>query len=189
MKAIFSIIAVVVFLLLGATHICARESSVAYDGAHLHFKYSINFYEKITKTGEEANVRFFDLKRSRGGVVDILTFCDNSLLVCAGGASQIRPYWFDADDGSLVLFHVTAAVTHRYTQDGEIYEAYPLCPTDASDGTIIPYGGECYIGLITNGRQTVSLTYWLGPNPIRSADRSTAIARARQILLSARESR
>ena len=187
MKAIFSIIAVIVPWFLGMTHVCSRELNATYDVLHLQFKYLVHFYEKITKTGMDGGVELFDLKRSGGGAIDILTSCNNSLFVCAGGVSQIRPYWFDADDGSLVLFHVTAAVTHRYTQDGEIYEAYPLCPADASNGMTDPYGGECYIGLITTGRQTVSLTYWLGRNPVRSVDRSTAIARARQILLSAIE--
>lgn len=186
MKIRFSFVLVIIFSIFDAIVAHAEGLGETYEGSHLQFQYPINFYQSITKTRTDGDVEFFDLRRNRGDAIDILTFCNNSLSVCASGDSQIRPYWFDPSDGTLALFHVTATVKHHRTQEGDIYEAYPLCPADGSDGRTIPYGGECYIALITNDRETVSLTYWLGQHVVKSAERSTAIRQARQILRSVR---
>jgi hypothetical protein len=108
----------------------------------------------------------------------------NALSSCAANDSQTSPYWLDADTGQLTLYDQTTIVTHRKILGEDIYEGVALCPSTDNDGRSAAYGGECYVGVKTNGRQTFSLKYWIGPNESRAPNhsRTEEMDRARKLL-------
>ncbi|CAG9242086.1 conserved hypothetical protein [Burkholderia diffusa] len=158
-----------------------------YCDRFVSFIYPSNLYKKIEPPSESASdgkVRFYDLMRRGDGIVDSITVCGESLSTCASNENQAKPYWLDVDTGRLAIFHTTSTVTHREIHDGDVYEAFPLCPSMDKRGRSDPYGGECYAAVKATGNKTYSLVYWLGTSEnVRSGPaRTQALNRARRIL-------
>ncbi|WP_155741065.1 hypothetical protein [Burkholderia diffusa] len=158
-----------------------------YLDKHVGFIYPSNLYKKVAPRSESTfggKLYFYDLVRRDDGVVDSITVCGESLSTCADTENQTMPYWLDADDGRLAIFNITSTVTHRETRDGDVYEAFPLCPSTDKRGRSDPYGGECYAAVKATWNKTYSLVYWLGTseNVRGGVVRTQAIDRARKIL-------
>ncbi|WP_155624485.1 hypothetical protein [Burkholderia diffusa] len=158
-----------------------------YCDKYISFIYPSNLYKKIEPPSEstsDGELRFYDLMRRGDGIDDSITVCSESLPACASTENQAKPYWLDVDTGRLVIFHTTSTVTHREIHDGDVYEAFPLCPSTDKRGRSDPYGGECYAAVKATGNKTYSLVYWLGSseNARSRPARTQAVNRARMIL-------
>lgn len=158
-----------------------------YRDAYISFRYPSDLYKKVEPPSDSTSfgkLRFYDLARRGNDIIDSITVCGDSLSTCASTENQTRPYWLDADTGSLAIFETTSTVTHRKVQDGDVYEAFPLCPSTDKEGRSDPYGGECYVAVKAAWSKTYSLTYWLGAsgNAKTGQVRMQAIDRARKIL-------
>jgi hypothetical protein len=163
------------------------EAVTIYRDTYVSFRYPTGLYKKVQQTTDGATsdkLRFYNLSRRSGQIFDAITVCEASMIVCASSERQTSPYWIDANTQQLALYHTTATVIRRKTPNADVYEAFPLCPSTNKNGRSDAYGGECYVAVKTNGQQTVSLTYWLGPNVIARSGpvRLNAIDRARKIL-------
>ncbi|WP_155768795.1 hypothetical protein [Burkholderia diffusa] len=160
---------------------------VLYCDGFVGFIYPFNLYKKIEPAIEPASdgkFSFYDLVRYANNIVDSIAVCGDSLSTCARTENQAKPYWLDVDTGRLAIFHTTSTVTHREIHDGDVYEAFPLCPSTDKRGRSDPYGGECYAAVKAAGNKTYSLVYWLGSSEsARSRPaRTQAVNRARMII-------
>ncbi len=158
-----------------------------YRDAYISFRYPSDLYKKVESPSDSTSFdkfRVYDLARTGNEIVDSITVCGEPLSTCASTENQTRPYWLDADTGSLAIFDTTSAVAHRKVQDGDVYEAFPLCPSTDKEGRSDRYGGECYVAVKAAWGKTYSLTYWLGAsgNAKTGRVRMQAIDRARKIL-------
>jgi hypothetical protein len=163
-----------------------NHSSSVYRDSHISFAYRTDLYKRVVlsnRTADSSKLRSYDLVR-RGDNWDEVTICEDSLSSCATNDSQTSPYWLDADTAHLTLYDQTTIVAHRKILGGNIYEGIALCPSTDNDGRSAAYGGECYVGVKTDGRQTFSLRYWIGPNESRAANHSRMeeMNRARKLL-------
>jgi len=157
-----------------------------YHDSYISFSYPKGLYENLRPAGEtigNGKLRSYDLVR-RGDNWDQVTICEDSLSSCAANDSQTSPYWLDADTRQLTIYDQTTIFVHRKIPGGDIYEGVALCPSTDNDGRSAAYGGECYVGVKTNGRRTFSLKYWIGPNENRAPNRSRTeeMDRARKLL-------
>jgi hypothetical protein len=162
------------------------DSGLVYRNSHISFAYPTDLYKRVVlsdRIDDTSRLRSYDLVR-RGDNWDEVTICEDFLSSCATNDSQTSPYWLDADTGQLTLYDQTTIVTHRKILGEDIYEGVALCPSTDNDGRSAAYGGECYVGVKTNGRQTFSLKYWIGPNESRAPNhsRTEEMDRARKLL-------
>jgi hypothetical protein len=162
------------------------DPSLFYRDSHISFAYPADLYKRVVLSNgiaDNSRLHSYDLMR-RGDNWDEITVCEDSLSSCAANDSQTSPYWLDADTGQLTLYDQTTIVAHRKILGGDIYEGVALCPSTDNDGRSAAYGGECYVGVKTDGTQTFSLKYWIGPNESRAANHSRMeeMNRARKLL-------
>jgi hypothetical protein len=163
------------------------EPITTYKDAYINFRYPANLYKKINRPDTDisgAKMRFYNLERRNGDVSDVITICNATVNVCANIESQTSPYWIDGDTKQLALYDTTVPVAHMEKKDGDVYEAFPLCPAADETGKSSSYGADCYVAVKFDGQNTVSLTYWLGSNADARTRRSKldAVRRARKIL-------
>jgi len=123
-------------------------------------------------------------RRKTPHVIDNMTVCNAPLDQCASTRDVTLPYWHD-ENGSLVISHITSQVLTRKYHGLKLREAYPICGGPDGHGPQFLYEGQCYVGVVSNGNHTVSISYLLGRNVgVNELTRySKEIAIARNILL------
>jgi len=162
------------------------DPSSVYRDSRIGIAYPRGLYKRVVPSNgiaDNSRLRSYDLVR-RGDNWDEVTLCEDSLSSCAANESKTSPYWLDADTGQLMLYDQTTVVAHRKIPGGDIFEGVALCPSTDDAGRSAAYGGECYVGVNTDERQTFSLKYWIGPNESRARTRSRMekMDRARKLL-------
>jgi hypothetical protein len=162
------------------------DPDLDYRDSHISFAYPTDLYKRVVLSkgiADNGRMRSYDLVR-RGDNWDEVTICEDSLSSCAANESQTSPYWLDADTGQLTLYDQTTIVAHQKISGGDIYEGVALCPSTDNAGRSATYGGECYVGVKTDGKQTFSLKYWIGPTESHAAtySRMGEMDRARKLL-------
>jgi hypothetical protein len=169
------------------TSAMTRESTTIYQDTYVKFRYPANLYKTISRADANVNgakLRSYNLKRWNGDVSDVITICNAAVSACANANNQTSPYWIDSDTKRLALYDATATVTHIQIKNEDVYEAFPLCPAIDETGKSNSYGAYCYAAIKSNGKNTVSLTYWLASNAgdLTGRPKLGSVKRARQVL-------
>ncbi|WP_454765327.1 hypothetical protein [Cupriavidus campinensis] len=178
-----------VAILLGAAAILpaatiAETPSIIAD-SYIREAYADVSCQTFDQKGNGVRIDTVDLSRRKTPyVIDNMTICNAPLDQCASTRDVTLPYWHD-EEGGLVISHITSQVFTRKYHGLKLMETYPICGGPDGHGPQFLYEGQCYVGVVSNGNHTVSISYLLGRNV--GVDELTGyskeIATARNILL------
>lgn len=100
---------------------------------------------------------------SGGTPSDSGSVCLAPVSVCAKTGANLN-YWLDDATGKVQLGDPTEPVVERTIDKWAAFEAFPLCGWTTPAGTSGPYGGQCYVVVLTASDKTMSFQFLLGRN-------------------------